>query len=453
MIESSVLSDISVNSQVAEDLLGRLFPICRSITGNGVRQSLQILREYAPELQIHEYPSGTQVYDWRIPKEWNIRDAYIKDKEGQRLVDFQKSNLHVMSYSVPVQGSFSFEDLKPRLHSLPLLAEAIPYRTSYYKEDWAFCVRDSQLADFDPKGEYEVCIDSELKKGSLTLADALLRGTSGVQEYLISTYCCHPSLANDNLSGLVLTVLLFNELKKRKLRHNYRFVIAPETIGAISYLAHNEKAMRNIKGGFVITTVAGPGKYGYKQTFLGNHAIDRVIRQSFQEKGLDYISYPFVPNGSDERQYSSPGFRIPMATICKDKYYEYEYYHTSLDDLDFIKVEYLLQSLELYLSAIEKLEEEQIYRSLFPCGEVQLGKRGLYPKTGGALHQQALSKEKQNGKAPAFDPDPIDSLSWFLFLCDGEHSLGDISEKSQVPKEYLETLADQLLEKGVIISE
>ncbi len=426
----------------------QLFPICRSITGNGVRQTLALLREYVPELQTHEYPSGTQVFDWVIPKEWNIHDAYIKNKQGQRVIDFQESNLHVISYSVPVKGIFHFNDLKSKLYTLPVLPQAIPYRTSYYKEDWGFCLSKHQFEQLDPNAEYEVCIDSELKEGYLNLADGILLGSDGSEEYLISTYCCHPSLANDNLSGLVLTVLLFNELKKRKLHHTYRFVIAPETIGALTYLAHNQEDMRRISSGFVITTVAGPGRHGYKETFLGDHKIDRVVRQVFAERGIDYIHYSFVPNGSDERQYSSPGFRIPVGTICKDKYYEYEYYHTSLDNLNFIKGEYLIQTLELYLSAIEKLEMDRFYRSTLPNGELQLGKRGLYPQTGGALHQQAAQFDVQKETRP--HSNPVDAISWLLFLADGKHSLLDISERSRIPMQQLHEMAIQFMEKGII---
>ena len=444
---------VSVSQQEVEYLLQRLFPICRSITGDGVRQTLNIIREYAPEFQVHEYSSGTQVFDWNIPKEWNIQDAYIKDGQGERIVDFQESNVHVVSYSKAVHEKISFSKLKAKLHTLEALPEAIPYRTSYYKEDWGFCVNRAQYTRLsqNENEEYEVHIDSELKNGALTLADALLKGSDGGdkkkrENYLISTYCCHPSLANDNLSGLVLTILLFNELKTKKLRHNYRFVIVPETIGAIVYLAHHQEAMKNIDGGLVITTVAGPGKHGYKQTFLGEHKMDHAIRQAFYECGVDYTEYPFVPNGSDERQYSSPGFRIPVASITKDKYYEYEYYHTSLDNLDFIKSDYLLETLRLYLRVIEILEMDRSYRSLFPNGEVQLGKRGLYPDIGGIQHQPSVLSKKQELR----EINEIDALSWLLFLSDGKHTLLEVAKKSRASIRQLNALAIKLLDKGIL---
>jgi len=336
--------------------LKRLFPICRSITGNGNRETLRILQEIVP-LTIHEVLSGTQVYDWTIPDEWNIRDAWVADADGRRIVDFKASNLHVVSYSTPIRAALGWDDLRPHLHTHPELPEAIPYRTSYYKRDWGFCVNQSQYQELEQlKGPFQVVIDSTLEAGSLTYGELLLPGQSN-QEILISTYICHPSMANDNLSGMIMTAFLARELERiGKSNYGYRFVWVPETIGAITYCAHNETAMKNITSGFVVTCVGGPGPFGCKQSFDAADAINYAIERSFKNAGIDdFVLYPFDIHGSDERQYSSPGFRINMASLTKDRYYEFPYYHTSLDDQEFISAENVYQSLTLHLSAIRYL--------------------------------------------------------------------------------------------------
>ncbi len=285
--------------------------------------------------------------------------------------------------------------------------------------------------------------------------EALLPGTSG-REYLVSTYVCHPSLGNDNLSGPVLWTLLLAELRRRPLRHAYRFVIAPETIGALAYIARNEAAVRALTGGFVATTVAGPGKFGYKRTFRGDDPIDRVVRLTFRELGLEYIEYPFDVNGSDERQYSQPGLRIPIGTICKDKYYEYPYYHTSLDNLDFISAANLVETLKLYWLAIEKLECDRRYRSRNPIGEPMLGKRGLYPKTGGAIKQQAASATAHGERRYAVDEgnllygSELDAIRWLMFYADGQTSLLEIAEKTALPLRQLHEVAQKLTAAGLL---
>ncbi len=444
---------------LADGLLRELFPICRSITGQGVRQSLAILQRHAP-LAIQEYPSGTPCFDWTIPREWNAREAWIKDSSGRKVVDFAVSNLHLVSYSVPLRATLTWDELAPHLHTLARLPRAIPYRTSYYKEDWGFCLSQEQYDALDRHGAHEVFIDSELKQGSLTLAEARLPGGSG-REYLFSTYCCHPSLANDNLSGLVLTTLLCRELAGRDLRHGYRFVIAPETIGVIAYLAHNQEAMRSLTGGFVVTCVGGPGPLGYQETFLGDHHIDRAARQAFRELGIEPLRHAFAPNGSDERQYSSPGFRIPVGSICKDKYFAYDYYHTSLDDLDFVKAGQILETLEVYLKAVEILEQDEVLISTNPNCEPQLGRRGLYPQLGGKLlpspprtsATEAVQPPPELG-GPQVQPPPeldtVDALLWILFLADGQNSLLDMARRSGAPFGQLRRLADTLLAEGLL---
>jgi aminopeptidase-like protein len=430
----------------AEALLRRLFPICRSITGEGVRQTLRELQETAP-FQAHEIPSGTTCFDWTVPDEWTIRDACIETPEGERLIDFRENNLHVVSYSEPVDAVLSFDELAPHLHSLPGLPQAIPYRTTYYKRDWGFCLSHEQLQRMDRRVRYRVVIDSDLAPGSLTYGEALLPGTSG-EEYLVSTYCCHPSLANDNLSGVVLWTLLLREMQQRPRRHSYRFVIAPETIGAIAYLARNRKAMERVQGGFVVTTVAGPGRFGYKGSCQGGGRMDGVVERAFAEIGIEPIRYPFDINGSDERQYSSPGFRIPVVTITKDKYYEYDYYHTSLDDLSFISAANLIESLALYLRAIENLELDQLYRSLNPYGEPMLGKRGLYPQTGGAIRQKAAGAGEPDPARPGGDE--LEVMRWVMFFSDGKTSLLEMSERTGLPMRKLYEAAENLREHRLL---
>lgn len=416
--------------------LRRLFPITRSITGAGNRETLRILQEIVP-LQIKEYSSGQNVYDWVIPKEWNIRDAWIKNSKGDKIVDFQKNNLHLVSYSIPVHKKLTFSELKKHLYYREDLPEAIPYRTSYYEETWGFCVSYNDLnAHFHEDEEYEVYIDSSLTNGSLSIGELLIQGKSS-KEYLISTYICHPSMANDNLSGVVLTAFLAKEFIKKELNFGYRIIFVPETIGAIAYCANNEEAMKRIDCGFVISCVGGPGKFGYKQSFDKDHLINKIIEQTFRESNEEHITYPFDIHGSDERQYSSPGFRINMATICKDRYYEYDYYHTSLDDLNFVKAATINHSLMLYLETISKLDKNITYKTQYPC-ETMLSRHGLYPKAGGGLLPG-------NPKI-----DDLEKMLWLLFYCDGKADLFEISEKLNMDIGCLYSIAHKLEEKGVI---
>lgn len=455
--DSSVqLSSTDGLVQEAQDLLERLFPICRSLTGDGVRRTLATLQEIA-EFEVKEIASGTSVYDWIIPDEWNIQAAYLESTTGERIVDFADCNLHVVNYSVPVDEVLSFDELEPHLHTLPDLPEAVPYRTTYYDRQWGFCLTHRQFSQLDREATYHAFIDSTLAPGGLTYGEVLLKGSSGT-EFLISTYCCHPSLANDNLSGMVLWALLLRDLQRRgQTRHSYRFIIVPETIGAIAYLNQHEAEMKQIAGGFIPTTVAGPGPFGFKHTFLGDHLIDRVVSLTFSEIGLSYVAYPFDVNGSDEAHYSAPYFRIPIGTISKDKYYEYDYYHTSLDNLDFIRAENLIESLKLYLSAIEKLEHNRPYHTLYPYSEPMLGKRGLYPKTGGTIKQRAVDLNKEHlqraytisGKSVIYGNE-LDAIRWLMFLGDGQTSLIDIAEKTGLPLEQLYETAEMLCSHGLM---
>jgi aminopeptidase-like protein len=405
---------------------------------------------------ILEIPSGTVCYDWVVPDEWNVTDAYVENSAGQRIIDFKANNLHLVSYSIPVNLTMPFKDLERHLHTLPDLPRAIPYRTSYYHKNWGFCVSYEDFSRMDRNEQYHVRIDTTLEPGSLTRGEGVIEGGSG-QEFLISTYCCHPSTANDNLSGPVLWALLFRELRSRKLRHSYRFVIGPETIGAIAYLSQAQEVAKNLAGGFVITTVAGPGTFGYKHTYLGNHLIDRIVHKAFDELHLEYIPYPFDINGSDERQYSTPAFRIPVGTICKDKYYEYDYYHTSLDNLDFINARDLVETLKLYLLSIENLEMNLTFRSLNPHCEPMLGKRNLYPQISGHIKQRATDLKKVHdepeyliSEGNTLHGSDIDTMLWLMFESDGKTSLLEISEKTGFMLAQLYDSAKKLEQHGLL---
>jgi aminopeptidase-like protein len=439
----------------ADDILRRLFPICRSLTGDGVRETLRHLQSVAA-FDMAEIPSGTRCYDWQVPDEWNIRDAYVATPAGDRLIDFRRSNLHVVGYSEPIDAEMPFEELDPHLHTLPAMPKAIPYRTSYYRRDWGFCLTHEAYKRLNRKGRYRVLIDSTLKPGALTYGEARLAGRSG-REFLVSTYCCHPSLANDNLSGVVLWALLLRELQSRPTWHSYRFVNVPETIGAIAYLRRHQAAMRRVEAGLVVTTVAGPGGFGYKQSFLGDHLVDRAIRRTFAEAGVTPRTYPFDVNGSDERQYSSPHFRIPTATITKDKYYEYPGYHTSLDDLSFVRPENLIATLKLYLRTIENLEADRPCRSTVPQCEPMLGKRGLYPQTGGSIRQTAAGRTTASAERAYTISEgriargsELDAMRWLAFWGDGQATIFEVAERTGLPVNQLVEVAGRLAEHGLL---
>ena len=363
--------------------LKRLFPLNRSLTGSHNVETLKILQEIIP-LNVLQYHSGEQVYDWTIPDEWELKEAWIKDKEGNVLVDLQNSNLHVMSYSQSVSGRYRFSELKQHLHYLKDLPKAIPYRTSYYADNWAFCVSYEQFLDYfsvDDEEVFEVFISSKKKKGVMPVGELLIEGRSR-KEYLISSYICHPSMANDSLSGVLSAAFLAKHLLsvQETLEFSYRVVFVPETIGAIAYAAKNEQQLKEIDVALVMTTCGGPGKFGYKQSWEKSHYINELVEQVFNSHETEYIKYPFDIHGSDERQYASQAFRINTITITKDKYYEYPYYHTSLDDLNFVKAEYIAKTVELYKELLSNLDKNIIYKNTMTHCEVMLSKHDLYPK-------------------------------------------------------------------------
>jgi aminopeptidase-like protein len=424
------------NEEVGK-LLTELFPICRSITGDGIRETFDIIKKIIPINEV-SYPSGKSVFDWTIPQEWNVKDAWIKNEKGEKIVDFKECNVHLMSYSIPTHQKLDFESLQEHLFTLPDLPDAIPYRTSYYHRNWAFCVSENQLKDkFNKDQSYEVFIDSSLEDGELLIGELLIPGTSS-EEILISTYCCHPSLANDNLSGVVATTFIAKELLKRKSHYSYRIVFIPETIGAIAYSAHNLEEVKAAKLGLIVTTCGGPGETGYKQSFDINHEINAFIESMFNDLEIDFKTLPYDNHGSDERQYSSPGIRLNCVTISKDKYYDYNYYHTSLDNLDFVKSENLNLSIHLYLELIERLEVNQVYERLEPCGEIMLSKHDLYPKLGGNM-LPGMNTE-----------DELDIILSLLFHFDGKKSLFEIANLIKKKFKDIKNVTQHLLNKNII---
>jgi aminopeptidase-like protein len=428
--------------------LNKLFPLNRSISGKGNEKSLDILREVYP-FEIKSISSNTQVFDWTVPPEWNVNEAWVKDSKGNLIVNFKDLNLHLVSYSIPVNKKINYDELKSHLHYLEEQPDSVPYRTSYYKRDWGFCISYNKFLNLDEDETYHVFIDSSLDtEGKMVYGEALIKGETD-EEILISSYICHPSLANDNLSGVILSCFLFNELSKIDTYYSYRLLLIPETIGAISWLWRNKT--NKIKFALVPSCVAGPGKLGFKPTFLGNTSLDKAIEYALNDK--DSIKYKFEPIGSDERQYSSPAFKIPTATITKAKYYEYDEYHTSLDNLDYISPSNLKLTLDVYLKAINYLELDRKYKRKFNECEFMLSKLGnIYPDTGGTISQPLAVKNHLNHEyTPNTDGKVLDSISWLSYGCDGDKSLFDIQNESNIPIDDLIYSLNILKSKNLII--
>lgn len=357
-----------------------LFPLCRSITGDGVRETFKRIQKFLPELKIFEIPTGTKCFDWTIPKEWNISDAYIKNSAGERIVDFQKSNLHVVNYSIPVNLKMNKEELRPNLYTLPQMPDAIPYVTSYYQEKWGFCLSQN-LLDSMKEDEYHVVIDSKLRDGSLSYAELLIPGQTD-KEIFLSTYTCHPSMANNETSGPVLATFLAKFIAEEKRKYSYRIIFVPETIGAIAYLSKNIEAMKaKIHAGFQLTCVGDDRAYSYMPSRKGNTITDKIIKHALKHKVTSYRSYSFLERGSDERQYCAPGVELPVASIMRTKYAQYPEYHTSLDNMSLISAEGFQGSYNIHIECIKLLENNETYVATV-LGEPQLGKRGLRSNTG-----------------------------------------------------------------------
>jgi aminopeptidase-like protein len=361
-----------------EHYFDRLWPICRSLTGDGVRESLAILSEEM-DLETSAIKSGEQVFDWTVPKEWRIRDAYIVCPDGRRIAQFKENNLHVLNYSTPVDETVSLEELKAHLYSLPSMPQAVPYVTSYYKEKWGFCMSYEELESLE-EGDYRVFIDSELFDGELNYAEAVLEGESG-KEILFSTYICHPSMANNELSGPLATLLLYRRLKAIKNRkYTYRFLFAPETIGVIAYLAREGQGLKaNLEAGYVLTCCGDRGIPTYKRSKREAHLVDEMAIHTLKHLSDDFNTIPFSVGGSDERQYCSPGFNLPVGSLMRTPYQQFKEYHTSLDNKDFISFEHLLETVDYYTNIAKGFELNDCYFNAVQHCEPQLGKRGLYP--------------------------------------------------------------------------
>lgn len=412
-------------------LAEKLFPICRSITGDGVRQTLGVLKEYIP-LAVHEVPSGTAVFDWTVPKEWNIQDAWIKTSDGTKIVDFKANNLHVLNYSLPVHTQLNLEDLKKRLFTIPEKPDLIPYRTSYYQENWGFCISQQQL-DTLKEDTYEVYIDATLQDGSLTYGEFYLPGDSA-EEILFSAHVCHPSLANDNLSGISLLIHLAQWLQGQKNRYSYRFLFIPGTIGSITWLALNEQVVSNIKHGIVASLLGDSGAFTYKRSRQGNAEIDRVAEYVLKHSGHPYQIQDFFPYGYDERQFCSPGFNLAVGNLTRTPFGQYPEYHTSGDNLQLIQPDYLGASFSIYQQIVEVLEQNKKYQNLNPKCEPQLGKRGLYDAVGGQSDQKNLQM----------------AMLWMLNFSDGNHSILDIAEKSNLSVNVLFRTSQILVEHNLL---
>ena len=406
-------------------LISELYPICRSITGNGVRETLKIISSHIP-LRTYEIPTGTKVFDWEVPKEWNIKDAYIKDSKGNKIVDFKRLNLHVLNYSTPVNKHVTLDELKKHIFTIPDQPDLIPYKTSYYNENWGFCMSHNQLLSLKDD-TYHVYIDSSLEHGSLTYGELLIKGKS-TDEVLISTHVCHPSLCNDNLSGIAVATYIAKYLTGINTKYTYRFLFIPGTIGSITWLSINEKAVSKIKHGLVITLLGDDSDFTYKRSREGNAEIDKSVEAFLSTSDRPFTVSDFVPYGYDERQYCSPGFNLPIGCFTRRPYGTFPEYHTSADNLQFVSPSKLGESLQVLLDILYIIENNETYINLNPKCEPQLGKRGLYDKIGGTNESKITQL----------------ALLWVLNFSDGFHSLLDIAMKSGIKFRIIKSAADAL---------
>jgi aminopeptidase-like protein len=413
------------------ELVAELYPICRSITGDGVRRTLELVgREI--DLEVHEVPSGTRVFDWTVPREWNIRDAFVADAAGERVIDFRASNLHVMSYSVPVHATMPLHELKQHLFTLPEHPDWVPYRTSYYAERWGFCA-SQRLVDSLADGDYEVCVDATLDDGHLTYGEHVVPGETD-EEVLVSCHVCHPSLANDNLSGIAVATRLARLLAETRSRYTHRFLFIPGTIGSITWLARNAERVGRIRHGLVLACVGDPGRLTYKRSRRGDAEIDRAVAHVLASSGRPHALEDFSPYGYDERQYCSPGFNLPVGCLSRTPYARYPQYHTSADDLELVRPEQLQDSLEVCWEVLRVLDGNRRYRNLNPMCEPQLGRRGLYGSIGG----RSDAEERQM------------AMLWVLNLSDGDHSLLDVAGRAGLPFGLVAEVAGTLEEAGLL---
>ena len=410
-------------------LVERLYPICRSITGDGVRQTLDIIGEHI-SLERHEVPTGTAVLDWTIPQEWNIRDAYVAAPSGERVIDFQELNLHVVGYSVPVSRRMPLSELREHLHTLPDQPSWVPYRTSYYAPAWGFCLAQEKL-DALPDGDYDVVIDSTLADGSLTYAEHVVPGRV-TDEVIVSCHVCHPSLANDNLAGIAVAISLAQQLASAQPHYTYRFLFMPGTIGSITWLARNAARIEKVRHGLVLACAGDPGPLTYKKSRRDDAEIDRVMQHVLRSR--EHRVVDFSPYGYDERQFCSPGFNLGVGSLTRTPYAGYPEYHTSADNPGFVSPAAMEDTLGALLDAFGVLDRNRRYVNLSPYGEPQLGKRGLYDSLGGR------SDAKQAQMA----------MLWVLNLSDGSHSLLDIAERAGLPFDIVDVAARALHDAGLV---
>lgn len=418
-------------------LVARLYPICRSITGEGVRQTLAILQETLP-LAVHEVPTGTRAFDWTVPQEWHIGDAYIKDAQGVRLIDFRRSNLHVINYSVGVERRMRWRELKEHVHTLPDKPDWIPYRTSYYRPTWGFCMAHRQWLQFERRGddaEYEVRIDARHRDGSLSYGEYYLPGDTA-EEVLFSCHVCHPSLANDNLSGVAVAAFLAKHVAQRRRRYGYRFLFVPATIGPLVWLSRHRQSLDRVRHGLVLALLGDRGQFTYKRSRRGDATIDRAMEQVLARSSDGHRLLDFSPMGYDERQYCSPGFNLPVGCLMRTPHGEFAEYHTSADNLDFVGPASLADSLKTCIAIVDLLERNRTYLNCCPYGEPQLGRRGLYSTLGGRADRAEIER----------------AILWLLNFSDGRHPLLDIAQRSELAFDDVAAAA-ALLESHNLIRE
>jgi aminopeptidase-like protein len=415
----------------AFELMREIFPYPRSLTGSGVRATFDAIERHIP-LTRTDLATGTQVFDWQVPNEWNIRDAYVATADGTRVIDFREHSLHVVGYSEPVRATLPLENLRERLFTLPDQPELIPYRTSYYSRTWGFCLPHHRLLELED-GDYEVVIDSTLGPGNLTFAECEIPGRTS-DEVLFSTYVCHPSLANDNLSGIAVATMLARELAGRERHFTYRFLFAPGTIGPLSWLHCNQDRLDRVVHGLAVSCIGDAGDHTYKRSRRGDADIDRAVTTVLRDRGAPHTVLDWDPWGGDERQFCSPGFNLPMGCLMRTPHGGFDGYHTSADSLDRISPAALEASVLTCLDVIEVLESNRTLVNLSPYGEPQLGKRGLFRAAGGAVAS----------------PDDEKALLWILNLADGEHSLLDIAGRSGIAYSVIRRAATRLEEAELL---
>lgn len=428
--------DAPFSEALLEELFDRLWPLCRSLSGNGVRETFRILKEYLP-VQVYETPSGTQVFDWTVPDEWNIADAWLEDEHGKRFAEFSSNNLHVVSYSIPVDGWFTPGELKNHLFTLPEFPDAIPYRSTYYKKDWGFCVKQADYNYLMGCSKVRAVIKSSLAPGSMTFADYLLPGKSK-REVLFTTYTCHPSMANNELSGILVTAFLARTIARWQNRYyTYRFVFVPETIGSINYLhLHGEYFRKELEAGYVVTCVGDDAPFNFKVSREGSYELNELTRHVLHALNEPFKEHAFRPLGSDERQYCSPGFNLPVAVLSRSIFHQYPEYHTSLDNKDFISFKAMCRTIEVFAALAKALELNDSFLNLQPFGEPQLGKRGLYPDFGGMRNHEAELVRRL----------------YLLNYADGKHNLREIAVTTGESIFDYEATALELIRGGLLKS-